>query len=366
MDLTVHDDGVAVLRMVERDGRNTFTEAFMDGITEAFAAVAALPDAKVLVLTGHDGYFACGGTRDGLTELQQGTASFTDRRIYALPLDCPLPVIAAMQGHAIGAGWSLGLFCDTAVLAAEAVCHSNYLWFGFTPGAGATLVFPHRLGDDLGREVLFSAREYRGRDLAGRAPGLTVLPGREVLPRALDLAHALARHPRERLTALKADLAWPLVRHVDTVLDQELAMHRETFVGNERVRARIAEKFPDPPAAPASTPPARVAEPPTADVRARVVASLAEDLMIPEAEIRDEAGFLDLGLDSILAVTWIRRLNTALGTDLPATAVYAHPTVGALVAHVSGALPDAAAPEPGARAPARRRARRAACGRHAP
>ncbi|MQX35684.1 SDR family NAD(P)-dependent oxidoreductase [Roseospira navarrensis] len=336
MDLEAHDDGVVVLRMVERAAANTFTAAFMDGITEAFAAIAARPDAKVVVLTGFDGYFACGGTREGLTALQQGTAAFTDRRIYTLPLDCPLPVIAAMQGHAIGAGWSLGLFCDTAIVAAEAVLHSNYLWFGFTPGAGATLVFPHRLGDDLGREVLFTAREYRGRDLAARGPDLHVRPGSAVLPAALDLAHRLARHPRERLTALKAEQARPLRRAIETVLDWELAMHRTTFVGSDRVRARIAEKFPEPARAAAPAPSRETAAPPPGDVRARVVETLAEALMIPPVEIRDDAAVLDLGLDSILAVTWIRLLNGVLGTDLPATAVYAHPTVGALVAHVSG------------------------------
>ncbi len=50
-------------------------------------------------------------------------------------------------------------------------------------------------------------------------------------------------------------------------------------------------------------------------------------------------GFLDLGLDSILAVTWIRRLNARFGIELPATAVYAQPTVGALAARIAELLP---------------------------
>ncbi|WP_067221784.1 SDR family NAD(P)-dependent oxidoreductase [Stappia indica] len=347
MKLEAFPDGVVLLRMLERAGRNTFTTGFMDGIEEAFAAIATMPEAKVVVLTGHDGYFACGGTSEGLTELQAGEARFTDRRIYSLPLACPLPVIAAMQGHGIGAGWSLGLYCDEAIFATEGLYHSNYLWYGFTPGAGATLIFPHRLGDDLGREVLFSAREYRGRELAGRAPHLDVLPAARVLDEALARAHALARRPKADLIAAKADGAATVARHLDEVLRREFAMHETTFIGSDRVRARIAEKFGE--ALPA---PGRQPAPPSAgradlrpNTRERLVASLAEDLMIDVVEIRDDAGFLELGLDSILAVTWIRKLNALFGIELPATVVYAHPTVGALATHVAGLVPLQASPQ---------------------
>ena len=346
VEATLFDDGVVLLRMVERADKNCFTDALMDGLSEAFAAITRLPQAKAVVLTGFDGYFACGGTRDGLQALQQGATRFTDRKIYSLPLVCPLPVIAAMQGHAIGAGWSLGMFCDHALFAAEGVYHSNYLWFGFTPGAGATLIFPARLGDALGREVLFTAREYRGRELGERQPALTVMPAARVEAAALALAHGLARHGRDRLTALKAQANASLVERLDGIFAEELDMHTRTFVGNDRVRERINRMFPT------ATPSATPTRPSTArpDLRRQVVESLAEELMIDAADIRDVAGFLELGLDSILAVTWLRKLNAALGTDLPATAVYAHPTIGALVEHLGGQRPTkteaAPVPEP--------------------
>ncbi len=339
VELTLEDSGVAVLRMVERAGRNMFTPALMDGLEKAFAALAGLQQAKVVVLTGHDSYFACGGTADGLADLQQGGSRFTDRRIYSLPLDCPLPVIGAIQGHGIGAGWSLGMFCDHAVLAAEAVFHSNYLWFGFTPGAGATMIFPHRLGDDLGREVLFSAREYRGRDIGTRAPGVTVKPARAVLEHALGMARTLAREDKADLMARKAATAAPLRIRLNEVLTRELAMHDETFVGNDRVRARLIERFGDSPTMKLS-PSANAPAPDTTNLRDTVIASLAKDLMIEPGDIRDGDTFLDLGLDSILAVTWVRSLNACFGVDLPATVVYGHPTVGALTAHIATLVRD--------------------------
>jgi len=341
VELRLFDDGVVLLRMVERIDKNCFTDALMDGLVAAFDAIATLDQAKAVVLTGFDGYFACGGTRSGLQSLQQGATSFTDRKIYSLPLACPLPVIAAMQGHAIGAGWSLGLFCDRSIFATEGVYHSNYLWYGFTPGAGATLIFPARLGDALGREVLFTAREYRGRELAEKHSGLTVRPAAQVLDHALALAHGLARQPRSRLLDLKAQATRPLAERLETVFAEELAMHAKTFVGNARVQERIEQMFPAAPATPAAPPPAA----PT-DLRRKVVDSLAEELMIAATDIHDGSGFLELGLDSILAVTWVRKLNALLGTDLPATAVYAQPTIGALVADLGGQVKPEPEPTP--------------------
>ncbi|MDJ0933254.1 SDR family NAD(P)-dependent oxidoreductase [Breoghania sp.] len=364
MSLALYQDGIAVLTMEEREGRNMFTPAFMDGLEEAFATIAALAEAKVAVLTGHDGYFSCGGTREGLADLQKGDSHFTDRRIYSLPLECELPVIAAMQGHGIGAGWSLGLYCDLTILAAEAVYHSNYLWYGFTPGAGATLIFPYRLGDDLGREILFTAREFRGRELGERSSRVLVRPGRDVLSTALAAARELACATREDLVAAKNRAAALLRGRLETVLERELAMHDRTFIGNEGVRARIAEKFD---AAEEAADMVELEKTPAFDSAALevdLVASLAQDLMIEVGDIRAEDGFLDLGLDSILAVTWIRNLNKRFEIDLPATTVYAYPTVKALTAHVAELvarkqpvaeptrIPEAAAPpKPAAPAP---------------
>jgi acyl transferase domain-containing protein/acyl carrier protein/SAM-dependent methyltransferase len=336
--LDAFDDGVVVLTMQERAGRNTFTPDLMDGLSDAFAVIARSTSFKAVVLTGFDSYFACGGTIDGLESLQRGETHFTDRRIYTLPLECPLPVIAAMQGHAIGAGWALGMFCDLTLFGAESVYHSNYLELGFTPGAGATLIFPHKLGDDLGREVLFAAVPFKGRDLKARSSSLHVFPGAEVLSEALRLAHLLAREPRDALIAGKTTAAGPLIDALPRTLERELDMHRHTFIGNADALVRIRAAFQLPDNAPQAVPKAP-AHDRLAEVRAAVIESLAEELMIGATDILDGSGFLDLGLDSILAVTWIRRLNARFGIELPATAVYAQPTVSSLAARIAELLP---------------------------
>ncbi|WP_349594246.1 SDR family NAD(P)-dependent oxidoreductase [Azospirillum argentinense] len=357
VSLTVHDNGVAVVTLHDRDSRNTSSPAFVEGVTEAFAHIAGTPEYKAVVLTGYDGYFACGGTREGLLAIQGGTARFTDEQSYSLPLLCDIPVIAAMQGHGIGAGWAMGLYCDRAVYAEESVYQSPYMLYGFTPGAGSTLIFPARLGPALGREVLLTAREHRGRDLRARGLADEVLPRADVFRRALAIAGHLARQPRDRLVREKAARTAVLRRRLPEVFAQELAMHDTTFVGNADVTERISRYFNAVADAVAPPPPPSPAAPsgPAPDaILGWLRGSLAEELSQQPDELDDDVAFIDLGMDSISAVTWVRKVNRQYGLALGATQVYDSPTLSRFAAFVLSRMgaPCAPAGEKVAAAPA--------------
>src|SRR5437762_6363693 len=75
---TAHPDGIVVVTMEDRDARNMFSDAFVEGVTEAFAHIEQTPAYKVVILTGFDRYFASGGTKEGLVAIQQGKATFVD------------------------------------------------------------------------------------------------------------------------------------------------------------------------------------------------------------------------------------------------------------------------------------------------
>jgi len=236
-------DGVLLVRMCDRKSRNTFSEDFTEGFTKVFEYAGENEACKIVILTGYDSYFACGGTKEGLVSIYEGKSRFTDNDTYSLPAECPVPVIAAMQGHGIGAGWSMGMFCDFVIFSEESIYVSNYMRYGFTPGAGATLIFPERLGDDLGREILFTADEYRGSDLRNRGMPNPVLSRERVLPYAMGVAGELAKSSREQLIQAKQWHVRRLRDRIGTVCEQELLMHDKTFVGNERVLERIRQEY---------------------------------------------------------------------------------------------------------------------------
>ncbi|MBL8214817.1 MAG: SDR family NAD(P)-dependent oxidoreductase, partial [Bryobacterales bacterium] len=340
--LEMFPDGVVLLTMRDEAGRNTFTEALSQGLIEAFGHVGRTPSIKVLVLTGYGHYFACGGTRDALLAIQSGAARFTDSRVTSLPLECEIPVIAAMQGHGIGAGWAMGLFCDGVLHSEESIYHSPYLQYGFTPGAGSTLVFPYHFGSALGRDILVSAREYKGRELRGFGAGMTVLPRAEVLPRALAAAHHLAGESRESLLQWKREQARPLRERLEATFAAEVAMHEKTFVGSDEVRAKIEATYGGSPAGLPETPapkPAPIADPVNNDEALRAIVrtlreTLADELHLRPEKLDVEVAFVELGLDSINTITWLRELNQSHGISITAMEVYSHPTILELASHL--------------------------------
>ncbi|NEZ54551.1 SDR family NAD(P)-dependent oxidoreductase [Leptolyngbyaceae cyanobacterium CCMR0081] len=324
--------GVLLVTLCDRNSRNTFSKAFIAGINEVFALVRDNPRYKVLVLTGYDSYFACGGTQETLLSIQGGTARFTDDKIFSLPLECEIPVIAAMQGHGIGPGWALGMFCDQAIFSEESLYFSPYMQYGFTPGAGATLIFPDRFGWDLGREILFTAREYKGHELRSRGINMDVLPRAQVLGQALQRAGELARQSRHELVRRKAERSRLLRTLLEPNYAQELAMHDKTFVGNQEVQERIRKYYNSGMAvAPSAEKTAVSSAASTHHRRDQVLEflrrSLADELQLKSERVDSHAAFVDLGLDSITGVTWVRRVNQHYGLSLLAAEVYNHFTL---------------------------------------
>lgn len=235
-------DGITLVTMQDRVHKNTFTDALIAGLTDAFARIRADEGCRVVVLTGHDSYFSSGGTQEGLRDLCDGRFQFTDKDLYSLPLNCPVPVVAAMQGHGIGGGFVLGLFADFVVLARESIYTANFMKYGFTPGMGSTLVMPHKLGPVLAHEMMLGAATWRGDELQRRGVPFPVLPRAEVLPHALEQARQLAAMPRLSLVTLKDHLAAPLRTQLPAFIAKEVAMHELTFHRPE-VRERIERFF---------------------------------------------------------------------------------------------------------------------------
>ncbi len=350
--LAAYPDGVLVATMCDRSTKNAFSTSLAGGIQQLFDHIRTHSEYKALVLTGYDQYFASGGTKEGLLSIHQGTVRYSDAPLYELPLTCAIPVIAAMQGHAIGAGWAFAAFCDHGVLSEDGVYSSRFMRYGFTPGFGSTLIFERRFGRDLGREILFAARDYSGEDLWWRSVPMPVVPAAEVLPRAIRVAHGLAALPRETLAAAKKRANRPVVTRLAAVIEAELAMHDRTFVGNQATVERIQlhfdnaqEKIDQP-----SNPPAHEAPDSSQDsppsLRQALRESLAEELRLSAGEIEDDTPFTDLGLDSITGVTWVRRVNKQFGLTITATQVYQAPTLGLFAGLVARELQSVRLDEP--------------------
>lgn len=220
---------IVQITMQDTTHKNTFSDQLIIGLSEAFERARADERCKVVILTGYGNYFASGGTKESLLQIQERRISFTDSDIYGLALDCPVPVISAMQGHGIGGGFAMGLFSDFVILSQESIYTTNFMRYGFTPGMGATLILPRKLGFSLAEEMLLSAKNYYGRELKERGVPFPVLPRGDVLPYAIELAETIAEKPRVSLITLKDHLVTDLRAELPVYIKREVAMHEKTF-----------------------------------------------------------------------------------------------------------------------------------------
>ncbi|NOZ52785.1 MAG: enoyl-CoA hydratase [Gammaproteobacteria bacterium] len=242
VELREIDTQVVQVTMQDKRHKNTFSKALISSLIAAFESIRENKNIKVVVLTGYDSYFSSGGTQDELLMLQEGNMKFTDIAIFSLALECPVPVIAAMQGHGIGGGFVMGLFCDFVILSRESIYTTNFMKYGFTPGMGATYILPKKLGFSLANEMLMNAARYRGEALKNRGIPFPVVPRKDVLETALRLASELAEKPRDSLIILKDHLVTSLRDDLPKVIEQEVIMHQKTFKLAE-VKQKINELF---------------------------------------------------------------------------------------------------------------------------
>jgi polyketide biosynthesis enoyl-CoA hydratase PksI len=222
-------NGVVQMRMQDRANQNMFTNQLICGLTGAFATINRSVDCKAVILTGYDDCFSGGGSAQSLRDLFGGKFKFTGTDLYNLALKCPVPVIAAMQGHGIGNGFTLGLCADFTILDSEGIYSADFMKYGITPGMGSTFILPKKLGFALAGEMMLSALSYRGEELQKRGICLPVLPRDYVFPHSLEFARSLAEKPRALLVALKDHMVASIREQLPRYIDQELAMHQLTF-----------------------------------------------------------------------------------------------------------------------------------------
>lgn len=233
---------IAVVAMEDRESKNTFSSAFITGLYEAFDAIEKNTELKVVVIHGYENYFCCGGTQEELLKLSSGVGTFADLAFYRLLLDCKIPVISAMQGHALGGGLAFGCFADLIVMAQEAFYATNFMKYGFTPGFGSTYIVPRKFNKTIAYTMLMSAQNYQGVILKELGVTNHFAKKADVIPAAIAMAEDISHKSRATLIATKELLTRCDRIELPKYIEQELAMHAISFKLPE-VKEKIEKLF---------------------------------------------------------------------------------------------------------------------------
>jgi 2-(1,2-epoxy-1,2-dihydrophenyl)acetyl-CoA isomerase len=153
-------DGICTLRLNRPEARNALNRALRTQLRTALTEVSIDPEVAVLVLTGDDRAFCAGGD---VKEMGGGAADSAAKlakakQIVQLIAEMPKPVVAAVRGHAAGAGFSLALACDFIVADPTAVFTSVFIRRALIPDMGATYWLARQVGIHRAKDIAMSGR----------------------------------------------------------------------------------------------------------------------------------------------------------------------------------------------------------------
>lgn len=198
---------------------NAMTEAMGLAFRDVVAGLVQDPSLRAVVITGEGRAFSAGGDLDMLQEkADRGLANpgqawrgirdemSTFYRLFLTVRDLPCPVIAALNGHAIGAGFCVALGCDFRFVAREAKLGLNFTKLGVHPGMGATWTLPRLVGPALAAELLYTSRLVEGEEASRIGLANRVLSREDVLAEAQQTAAEIAANAPDAVRAVKQAL----------------------------------------------------------------------------------------------------------------------------------------------------------------
>lgn len=202
--LTEVDAGVATIWFNRPEHRNTFSRQMTQELHEALDAYEADDDVRVIVVTGAGRYFSAGAdlgrgaaTFSGQPTAEangQSAASQPEPRTFvsSKPWLMRTPIIAAMNGSAVGMGLTIPMTWDIRIAAAEGKYGFVFPRRGLVPEEGSSWIVPRLIGASRALEILLTGRIFSGAEGAEMGLMTKALPADEVLPAALELAHDIA------------------------------------------------------------------------------------------------------------------------------------------------------------------------------
>jgi enoyl-CoA hydratase/carnithine racemase len=201
------EGSIAVVRLNRPDRLNALNRQLQEELGEAFAGAEAAPEVRVLILTGAGRAFSVGADIEELETTAEGAARQLQASLACLssPERLRKPVIAAVNGYALGGGFELALACDIVVASDRAVFSVPEPTLGVVPGF-AMQRLPRLVGVMRAREILLTARRLSAQE--AREYGLVsrVAPHEELMEQARSVAMGMTELAPLALELLKATI----------------------------------------------------------------------------------------------------------------------------------------------------------------
>jgi enoyl-CoA hydratase/carnithine racemase len=224
-------DGVAVITLHRPEVMNAFSSQMGVELQDALRQCDVDDAVRAVIITGAGRAFCAGADFSGgpaVFGAPSDRATFSADPLRFHPWDVRKPVIAAINGHAVGLGMTMTLQCDMRLIAREAKWGIVQNRRGVMPDLHTHWTLPRIVGHGAAAEILLTGRMYTGADAERFGLASEVLDAADVLPRARDIAHDIAVNVAPVSVAVSKRLLWrdpPPTRAQVHRLETDLHLH---------------------------------------------------------------------------------------------------------------------------------------------
>jgi enoyl-CoA hydratase len=240
LNVTAGPDGhVVTVEFNRPDALNAMNTAMGEDLLRCFDALQWDKAARAVVLTGSGTRAFCVGgdlkERQGMTDEAWRAQHVVFEAAAARVVRCPVPVIAAVEGFAMGGGCELAVLSDFIVASETAVFAVPEVTLGIFPGIGGTQLLPRILGGPLAKEMIFTGRRVPAAE--AKALGLVnhLVPAGQARDKALEIAATIAANGPVAVRQAKKAINWGSETDLETGMALAIEAYNVTVTTDDRL-----------------------------------------------------------------------------------------------------------------------------------
>ena len=241
-------DGIVVLRINRPQVRNALNLEVRARLAEKVTQYGAEKGVRCLIVTGSDAAFAAGADIGEMAEADPvEVMSRNVQKYWRAIMDCPKPLIAAVEGYALGGGLELALCADIIIAGEGAKLGLPEVKVGILPGAGGTQKLARLVGRHRAMLLIMTGRVFGAAEALGMGVVSDVVPSGQALQRALDVAREIAAMPPISIMQIKEVVNAGLNAPLDTALMLERKAFQLQFATQDQkegMRAFLEKRKP--------------------------------------------------------------------------------------------------------------------------
>ncbi len=226
VEVSEPQNGVRLLQLNSPETRNALTIEMRKAISRSFQAADDDDSVNCIVLTGGETTFSAGADVSSIVDYGPMDVARARVERYWHPLkNCVKPIIAAVNGHALGGGCELAMHADIIVAGESAVFGQPEVRLGIMPGSGATQRLPRAAGKFRAMKLLLTGASFTAQDALRMGLVSELVADTKVLDEAIDLAALIAGQPQDAVRKIKE----VVLAGADVSLDAGLLLERQAM-----------------------------------------------------------------------------------------------------------------------------------------